>query len=291
MTVLLAALSGCLVVAGVWALVLSGVRTHPRLDDTFALLDGRLTAGPEPEAEGFDRVGAWLRQRSSLGVGDDTRRRLRIVGTSVDRHLARKAVGALLGLILPGLAGGWLSWLTGVPVVLPVLLGVAGAAVGFILPDLLLRQRDRAVTEDATEALLTFFDLVTLERLANLSGTQALRSAANSSGATVFVAIRDALERARLEQRAPYGELQRLGEELRLPALVDVADVMRLDETGASLSGALRARVRELRDAHLNRLKVEASAVSERMGMLMVVPSLIFGLLFLTPPLLRLVGG
>jgi Flp pilus assembly protein TadB len=291
MTLVLATLSGCLVVAGVWAVVVSGARTHPRLDDTFALLDGRLTAETATEAEGFDRVGAWVRRRSHLGVGDDTRRRLRIVGTSVDRHVGRKAAGALLGLLLPGLVGGWLSWLTGVPVALPALLGIVGAAVGFVLPDLLLRQRDQAVTEDATEALLTFFDLVTLERLANLSGTQALRSAANASSATVFVAIRDALERARLEQRAPYGELQRLGEELRLPALVDIADVMRLDETGASLSGTLRARVRELRDAHLNRLKVEASAVSERMGMLMVVPSLIFGLLFLTPPLLRLIGG
>jgi Flp pilus assembly protein TadB len=279
MTLVLATLSGCLVVAGVWAVVVSGARTHPRLDDTFALLDGRLTAETGTEAEGFDRVGAWVRRRSHLGVGDDTRRRLRIVGTSVDRHVGRKAAGALLGLLLPGLVGGWLSWLTGVPVALPALLGIVGAAVGFVLPDLLLRQRDQAVTEDATEALLTFFDLVTLERLANLSGTQALRSAANASGATVFVAIRDALERARLEQRAPYGELQRLGEELRLPALVDIADVMRLDETGASLSGTLRARVRELRDAHLNRLKVEASAVSERMGMLMVVPSLIFGLI------------
>ena len=103
--------------------------------------------------------------------------------------------------------------------------------------------------------------------------------------------IRDALERARLEQRAPYPELRRLGAELELPALVDIADVMALDDAGASLSGALRARVRELRDAHLTQARIAASAVSERMAFFMVIPSLVFGMFFLVPPVLRLVGG
>ena len=79
--------------------------------------------------------------------------------------------------------------------------------------------------------------------------------------------------------------------ELELPALCDIADVMKLDDSGAALSGALRARVKELRDAHLTEAKIEAAAVSERMTFLMVVPSLIFGLLFLIPPLLRLLSS
>ena len=66
---------------------------------------------------------------------------------------------------------------------------------------------------------------------------------------------------------------------------------MRLDESGAALSSALRARVKELRDAHLTAMKIAAAEVSERMGVLMVIPSLLFGLLFLIPPLLRLISG
>jgi len=85
--------------------------------------------------------------------------------------------------------------------------------------------------------------------------------------------------------------LQRLGRELELPALVDIADVMALDEAGAALSGALRARVRELRDAHLTQAKIAAAAVSERMAFFMVIPSLVFGLFFLVPPVLRLLAG
>lgn len=290
MTVAIAALVGCLLAGGGWALVLARTPTHPRLGDAFDLLDGRRPEPGDAEA-GLGRLGGWVRGRSGLVVGDDTSRRLRMVGTSVDRHIAHKTVAGFAGLVVPALAGGWLGWLTGSASLLPAGLAVVGGVVGFLMPDILLRRRDRAVTEDATEALLTFFDLVTLERLANRSGTQALRAAATVSDVAVFQAIADALERARLEQRAPYAELQRLGAELELPALVDVADVMRLDEAGAALSGALRARVKELRDAHLTRMKLHANEVSERMGILMVIPTLLFGLLFLVPPLLRLVGG
>lgn len=291
MTMLLATLTGALLMAGVWALALVRVAPHPRLEDAFDLLDGRRQPPEEADEPGLSRLGAWVRGRSGLAVADDTRRRLRMVGVSVDRHVAHKAVGALVGLILPGLVGGWFSWLTGSFAVIPLTLSLVGGLVGFIAPDILLRNQDKAVTEDATEALLTFFDLVTLERLANQSGSQALRAAAATSDVTVFVAIRGALERARLEQRAPYAELQRLGHELELPALVDIADVMKLDESGAALSSALRARVKELRDAHLTAMKIAAAEVSERMGVLMVIPSLLFGLLFLIPPLLRLVAG
>lgn len=290
MSLIIATLSGCLLAAGVVAFFLVGVQPAPRLGDAFDLLDGRRPEPPSADP-GLGRLGAWVRQRTGLMVSERTRRRLRMVGTSVDRHLARKVICALAGLALPAAVGGWLAWLGGEPSAVPVVVGLGGAAVGFFLPDLVLRQRDRAVTEDATEALLTFLDLVTLERLANRSGSQALRAAAAVSDVMVFRVIAEALERARLEQRAPYGELQRLGNELELPALVDVADVMRLDESGAALSGALRARVKELRDGHLTAMKLEASAASERLGVLMVVPTLLFGLLFLVPPLLRLVSG
>ncbi len=285
-----AALAGCLLAVGVWALLSLRGRPQPRLGDAFDLLDGRR---PEPVATepGVGRLGAWVRAGSGLAVGDDTRRRLRMVGSSVDRHIAHKTLGALLGALVPALVGGWLSWLIGAMSPLPVLFAAVGAGLGFFWPDLRLRQRDQAVTQDAAEALLTYVDLVTLERLANRSGTQALRSAAAISDVTVFRAIGEVLERARLEQRAPYADLQRLGAELELPALVDVADVMRLDEAGAALSGTLRARVRELRDDHLTGMKIRATEISERMGVLMVLPTLLFGLLFLVPPLLRLLSG
>lgn len=288
---LLAIASGALAAFGLWALAGLLLPVRPRLADALDLLDGRLSAIPEPTGTGLDRLGGWLRVRLRRPVSAATLRRLRIAGRSVNRHYAHKALAGLGGLVLPSLVAGVLAVTIGAGVAAPAVTGLVLGVAGFFLPDVLLRSADSERTEDATESLLTYFDLVTLERLANSSGSQSLRAAAALSDVTVFTAIRDALERARLEQRAPYDELQRLGRELELPALVDVAAVMALDESGAALSGALRARVRELRDAHLTQSRIAASAVSERMAFFMVIPSIVFGLFFLVPPILRLLDG
>lgn len=285
-----ATLTGCLLAFGVWA-VLGGtaVASRPRLGDALDLLDGRLGTA-EPSA-GPDRLGAWVRTRLNRPVSAATERRLRMAGRSVQRHDTAKALLGIAGLVVPLLAGAIGVLLVGAAVAPVVLAAPVLAVAGFFVPDLLLAAADDDTTEDATEALLTYFDLVTLERLANRSGTQALRAAAEISDVTVFAAIRDALERARLEQRPPYPELRRLGTELDLPALVDIADVISLDESGASLATALRARVKELRDAHLTSAKIQAAAVSERMTFFMVVPALVFAAFFLVPPILRLLAG
>ena len=108
------------------------------------------------------------------------------------------------------------------------------------------------------------------------------------SESPLFLQIRTALERARLEQQPPYDELRRIADQLRLPELADVADVMQLDETGAALSGTLRARVRELRDAHLSSEQTKASAAAEGMTIYMTLPALIFSLIFLVAAMLKI---
>lgn len=285
------ALSGGLICFGLWAMIGAAmVPFRPRLADALDLLDGRLETPERPSGTGVDRFGSWLRIRVGRPVGEATSRRLRLIGRPIDRHFAYKGLGAITGLTLPwlvtllvGAGATVLAW----PLAATLALGVAG----FLIPDLLLRSGETSSAADNTEALLTFFDLVTLERLANRSSSQALRSAAMVSEAAVFVAIRDALERARLEQRQPYPDLHQLADELQLPALGDLADVLALEDSGASLADSLRARVRELRDAHLTAAKIAASSLSERMTFFMVIPSMVFALFFLLPPILRLLAG
>jgi tight adherence protein C len=283
--------SGVLLALGLWAVAGYFVPAHPRLGDALRVLDGRLVGSvPASAPGGPDRLGAWLRRRLPGGPDDRIARQLQLRGIGTDRFYTYKVLAALAGLAVPSLLGIALLLVGGDSVAVPLAAAVVLGVVGFFLPDVVLGRGSASTASDATEALLTFMDLVTLERLANSSATQSLHAAAAVSDQAVFVAIRDSLQRSRLEQRAPFAELKRLGEELELPALCDIADVMKLDDSGASLSGALRARVKELRDAHLTEAKIEATAVSERMTFLMVVPSLIFGLLFLIPPLLRLLS-
>ena len=285
-----AVLCGALALGGVWLVAGAFVARHPRLADAVSLIDGRrFTLAVEP-AEGVDVLGAWARRHWSGGLNDVMLRQLQLRRISTNRFYSYKVIGSVVGFALPGLVTFALLLTTDLGIVVPGIAALVGGVVGFLVPDLLMRRSAAATTSDATEALLTFVDLVTLERLANRSATQALHAAAGVSDVAVFVAIRDALQRARLEQRAPFAELKHLAATLELPALADIADVMKLDDAGAALSGALRARVKELRDAHLTAAKITASNVSERMTLFMVIPSMIFGLIFLVPPLLRLIS-
>lgn len=287
----LAVVFGALLAGGVWLSAGSLVTRYARLGDALRLIEGTRSGMVIEPAEGLDRVGSWLRLRWSLSLDQDTARQLQLRGLSANRFYALKALGAIAGVSLPAIVCLALLVLTGFSAVIPVVVALLGGVIGFFVPDLLVRRGSESTASDATEALLTFIDLVTLERLANQSATQALHAAAAVSDVAVFGAIRDALQRARLEQRAPFAELKTLGADLDLLALCDIADVMKLDDAGAALSGALRARVKELRDAHLTASKIAAAGVSERMTFFMVIPSMVFGLIFLAPPLLRLIGN
>jgi hypothetical protein len=288
--------TGMLILGGVVAVAYGLTRAQPRLADGLAIMDGaevvRRVAGPAPPANSAsERAGLWLFRHTPVPLLTSQRRLLELRNKSVAEFFADKLVLGLLGLIVPGLLGGIFLPLLGLPLAVPVLASLIGLVVGYFTPDLLLRHGEEQSQNDAREALFTYFDLVTLERLANLSGPQALEAAAGTSNNPLFLAVRTALLRARMEQQPPYAELRSLAERLRLPQLADIADVMQLEEAGAAVSETLRARVRELRDAHLTAARIAAHEVSERMTVFMAVPAMVFGLIFLVPPLLRLVGG
>lgn len=288
-------LSGMLLAGGLVGAAYGLTRVHPRLADGLGLLDGpsaRAQVGPVAVATSrSERAGLWLYRRTPIPLTAGQRRMLELRNKPVAEFFADKLVMSVLGLVVPGLLGWLFLPLFGLPPAVPVLAGVLGLVLGWFAPDLSLRRTGDRARLDAAEAMFTFFDLVTLERLANQSATQALESAAGSSDHPLFLSMRGALLRARLEQQPPFAELRALADRLRLPQLADIADVLQLDETGAAVTGTLRARVRELRDAHLTAQRVAAHEVSERMTVFMAVPAMVFGLIFLTPPLLRLIGG
>jgi Flp pilus assembly protein TadB len=286
-------LAGMLTLGGLAAVVAALVPAPPRLQPALERLGGdaaladrhRLDVTASSRSE---RLGVMLYRRSPIALSARQRQLLRLQDKPIAEFYADKAVMAIVGAVLPAVVGfGW-GWMTGSPSWWPAGLAVVGIVVGYLLPDLLLQRSGRATQSRAVESLLVFIDLVTLERLANASATEALQSAAALSDVPLFVQIRTALERARLEQQSPYGELRRLAAELELPELTDVADIMQLDESGAALSGTLRARVKELRNAHLTREQIAAGAAAEGMTIFMTIPALIFGMIFLGAAMLTL---
>lgn len=295
MIISLVLISGMLLAAGMCCLVMAFARTAPRLEAALERIGIDDMDRPSPHDIGpvrspSERLGAFIYRVVPVPLSSGQRRALRLQDKSIAEFYADKTVMAIIGAVLPGLVGGALAYLTGRLSPIPAIVALLGAVIGFFIPDLLLRRTD-SIQTGAAEALLVYIDLVTLERLTNASATHALHNAAGLSDVPLFVQIRTALERARLEQQSPYAELRWLSDELRLPELADIADVMQLDETGAALSGTLRARVRELRDAHLTREQIKASAAAEGMTIYMTLPALIFGLIFLVAAMLRILAG
>ncbi|WP_114043456.1 hypothetical protein [Acidipropionibacterium virtanenii] len=294
-SLVLAAACGAVLAASP-VLVVAGRRRAPvRLSDALDRLSG---AGAEPsplaelpaDAGRLDRLGARLAAGRLGRVSQPTRRVLALRGRTLSDFMVEKCVWALAGLMLPLLVAG-VGRLTGLnPPAAPVLVSMALGAAGWFLPDLRLRSSRREARQDAAEAVLSFIDLVTLARLANESASRALVDAAQLSDHAVMIRICATLERARLEQQAPWAGLERLADELDLPELAELVEVLRLDDQGAALAGTLRARAAEMRDAHLTREKIAAQETSESMTVWMVVPVLVLGLVLLTPPLLRLSG-
>jgi tight adherence protein C len=296
MIVSLVMLSGMLLAGGLSCLVIAFVGFTPRLEAALERIDADNTESLTSRDVGpisgqSERIGAFLYRVVPIPLSNGQRRALRLQDKSIAEFYTDKAVMAIVGALLPALAGAAFAYLTGHLSMIPTLAALVGGVIGFFVPDLLLRRKAANVRAGASEALLVYIDLVTLERLTNASATQALQSAAALSDVPLFAQIRTALERAQLEQQSPYAELRRLSDQLKLPELADIADVMQLDETGAALSGTLRARVRELRDAHLTREQIKASAAAEGMTIYMTLPALIFGLIFLVAAMLRILAG
>lgn len=282
------------------ALVIAGtLRRTTRLADAFGALDPAAStvvtwidqrADADPDTGWDSRLGRFGYTRLRVPVSAATRRRLELRGRTISDFVAEKLIWAIAGLLVPQVyLAVWLL-LTGSVTTTPLVASLALMVLGFCWPDIALRRGQKETHEDVRQQLLSFFDLVTLERLANQSAISSLHAAAEMSDNLVFRRVRSALERARLEQRPPWPDLERLATELELPEIGDLADVLQLDEQGAALARALRARVKELRDAQLTREKVTAQAISESMTIWMVIPTFMIGVLLIAPPILRLAG-
>ncbi len=281
---------------GVFLVLVGAESRNVRLSDAFELLAG---TSPQPTMElattpsggGLEAAGARVQRWLSLPVSPRQQRLLLLQGRSVGDFFAEKLVLAGLGLLLPVL---WLAVqyaLGQLPSPLPLAFGLVGAVLGYVAADWRLTASAARTRRAAKESIHTFFDLVMLERLANSSAAQAVAGAASVSTSPLFLRIRTALERARLEQVPPWRELTRIAQEWELPELADFADLMRLEEQGAALADALHARVRELREEHATNQKTAAQEQTEALTIWMTLPALILGLAFVIPPLLRLLAS
>ncbi len=224
------------------------------------------------------RAGRLLaRLAAALGLRfGGTRRDLAVTGQSLERHLAEKAGMALFGLLLAPAATATLALVAG----------------GFFLPDLGLRANAASRRRELRHALGALLDL-TVVALAGGAGVEgALADAASAGQGFGPAQFRRALATARLRREPPWVALGRLGEELGVAELVELAASIGLAGTeGAKVRASLAAKAASLRVHQLADAESAAQAATERMSLPVVLLLAGFLLFIGYPAMARVMTG
>jgi hypothetical protein len=150
--------------------------------------------------------------------------------------------------------------------------GLLLALGGFFAPDLALRSQASRRRRDFRHALSAFLDLVVIALAAGGGVDSALTDAARVGTGESFAALRRALDAARLARIAPWGPLGRLGDELGINELSELAASVSLaGSEGAKVRESLAAKAASLRAHALADAEGEAQAATEAMSLPVVV--------------------
>jgi tight adherence protein C len=287
--VTLALLCGAGVGCGLWLIFRGLFPPRPSLAHALA----QLRRVPEPAAVlgadvgggfaarlGRPIAGALARTGAGWLVPSRVRRDLAVLGRSPERHLAEKVTLAIVGLCFaPAVAALLLLGGAHVPLVLPLWASLMFMVLGFVLPDLGIRADAARRRRDFRHALGSFLDLVVVA-LAGGGGVEtALTDAASVGGGWAFAYLRRALDQARLARETPWVALGRLGTELGVGELAELAASVSLAGTeGAKVRASLAAKAASLRTHELAEAETADQAATERMSLPIVM--LFAGFLF-----------
>jgi Flp pilus assembly protein TadB len=194
---------------------------------------------------------------------------LKALGRSVDDHLAAQATAASVGLLLPALGSAALALLgVDLGVQLAGTLALAGAAIGFMIPDIQVRRAAEQRRTDFRHALSAYVDLVVISLAGGAGVDSALARAATIGRGWAFTKLDHALATARLTRSAPWNALRQLGDDLHIPELAELAASAALAGTeGAKVRQSLAAKAASLRTRQLTDAEGKAASDTERMSL------------------------
>ncbi|SFB63081.1 Type II secretion system (T2SS), protein F [Amycolatopsis marina] len=259
---------------GLWLLLTWALPPAPALSDRLAKIDTRPPATPIVLAADAAWVTTWGRMfvpgLRKLGLpGATIHADLRVIGRGIDTHLASQALLAVAGLLAPWLLQALLA-LGGLSlsVEVPLLAGLMLAALGFLTPDLDVRAKASRARREFRDALSAFLDLVWITLAGGAGVEAALGDAAAVGAGPAFDKIRRALDTAQLTRTTPWNTLRRLGEELDITELSELAASISLAGTeGARVRASLAAKAQALRTHQITAAEADAQAATERMAL------------------------
>ncbi|MHB1711828.1 MAG: type II secretion system F family protein [Acidimicrobiales bacterium] len=270
--------------------ILYGARAvHPSLE-SIARVAGRPAhvVAPRAKAPGplLRLSSAWVDAASARGLLRHPRwvslsPALAITATPLEQLAARALAGAGAGLMLPPVlwAGAGASGLS-IPIAFPVALSTVMIPLGVSLPFLMLLAGARDRRNHFRIVIGTYVDLVVLSLAGGVGIEGALLSAAEVSTDWAAKRLSKALLLARDTGEPAWEVLGRVGEQLAVPELIELAATLQLAGTeGARVRQSLSARAVSLRRHEQADAESAANAMTERLffpGALLLLGFLLF---------------
>jgi tight adherence protein C len=198
---------------------------------------------------------------------------LRLVGRSLEQHVAQKVLCTLFGFSMPLLIGLVASLRgLGISLYLPVGGAVALAVFFFFVPDVALRQEAAERRDAFKHALGSFLDLVVISLAGGAGVESALRDASAIGRGWAFAQLHNALEVTALTGETPWAVLARLGSELGVSELEELSSSLSLAGTeGAKVRESLAVKASSLRDHALAEAEAKAQSSTEKMAVPVVL--------------------
>jgi tight adherence protein C len=295
-------LVGACVGLGVLLLVLqydtgraSGASELARLDAARART--RRTASlseQEQESLRTRQIGAQVRsilEARGWNLPAGVRADLSVTGGTVEGHLGMSVLTAVAGLFAPTVMIAPAIYFFGASVSSPLWLALLGALIGAVLPTLQLQGNARERRRDFRHVVSSFLDLVSMNLAGGRGVPEALQSAVGLSNGWGMVRIRETLQSARLQGETPWSALGKLGEEMAVDELQDLAAALALvAEDGAKVRESLAARAQSMRQRELADAEGRAEQRSQSMLIAQLLLCVGFLLFLIYPPVSRILG-
>ncbi len=296
---ILTMLAGGVAGFGVFLLVKVFIRPRPGLAATMARLDAsrrndttisttlvdnpakagwieqaRLALGSRIEAEAAAR-GWRLRGRENLAV----------MNRPFAVHMGTKVLLAIGALVwVPLMAGALAVFGISVGITTPAVLTIAAVVFAFFLPDMTLVKEAAARRRDFRHVVGSFLDLVAMNLAGGRGLPEALMAASTVGDHWAMARIRQALSNARVIGITPWEGVSRLGRELGIEELRDLASALALaGDEGAKIRSSLMARAESMRRKELSEVEGQAGEKSQSMLVAQLLICAAF-LLFLAYP-------
>jgi tight adherence protein C len=280
---------------GVLIVALSVSRPRPALGPTLARINRPAALAGDDRPDERHQILLSLGRAVGLErtVSDAVRSDLRVLDRSPDAHVVRCVITAVecgsLPLVMTAIltAGG-----IGFPFAVPLGLAVGCGLGGALLPNLTAHADANKRRQAFKHALGAYLDLVSVNLAAGRGVETALDQAARSGQGWAFVEIRQALYRAKVMGDSPWAGLDRLGSDIGVPEIRELAASVGLaGDSGARVRASLAAKARTLRARGLGEIEEAAQAANERMSLPVVLLVVSFIIFIAFPATYRVVTG